>query len=328
VDYAGTLTGEQVVALPSAGGTVGRIKMAEDNSPLPRDRFIFVYDNFDSVPFTNNGFTVNRYQFGFEKTFLDGRWSAEFRLPFASTMAASTVQGFESTGTELGNVRLALKRILTQNQVFTTSSGVAVTLPTAADQVAVSSLDGSELYRFKNQSVTIEPFIAALYTPNSRLFSQTWASINVDVSGGDLTWNQNVFGGEGKTHVWDLPILAVSHQVGFWLVQKDTGWLRGLAPFVELHWNYTIAQNELLKEVNKRSDGYGLTVQGIATNELNLTTGIMMMLGNNWNVGVGASAPLLQKPDRTFDAQVGVRANYLFGRSAQARNPIYAISGY
>jgi hypothetical protein len=328
VDYTGTLTGEQVVALPAAGGTVGRIKMAEDNSPIPRDRFIFVYDNFSNVPFTNSGITVNRYQFGVEKTFLDGRWSAEFRLPFASTLASSNVQGFESTATELGNVRFALKRIFTQNQVLTTSSGVAVTLPTASDMVAISSFDGSELYRFKNQSVTIEPFIAALYTPNSRLFAQTWASVNVDVSGGNLTWNQNVFGGEGSSRVWDLPILALSQQLGFWLVQRDTGWLRGLAPFAELHWNYTIAQDRLADEVNKRTDGYGLTVQGIATNELNLTAGLLMRLGNNLNVGVGASAPLLQRPDRTFDAQVGVRASYLYGRTAQARNPIYAVSTY
>ncbi len=328
VDYTGTLTGEQVVALPSAGGTVGRIKMAEDNSPIPRDRFIFTYDNFDSVPYTTSGFTVNRYQFGFEKTFFDGRWSAEFRLPFASTMAASNVQGFESSATELGNVRFALKRIFSQNSVLTTSSGVAVTLPTAADAVAISSFDGAELYRFKNESVTVEPFIAALFTPNSRLFAQTWASVNVDVSGGQLTWNRNVFGGEGASRVWDLPILAVSQQIGYWVVQRDSGWLRGLAPFAELHWNYTIAQDKLLTEVNKRSDGYGLTVQGVASNELNLTTGIMMMLGNNLNVGIGASAPLLQKPDRTFDAQVGVRANYVFGRTAAARNPIYAVSTY
>ncbi len=101
-------------------------------------------------------------------------------------------------------------------------------------------------------------------------------------------------------------------------------------PVVELDAvkDYTIAQNELLDEVNKRSGGYGLTVEGIASNELNLTAGFMMMFGNNLNVGVGASAPLLQKPDRTFDAQVGVRASYLFGRTAQARNPIYAISTY
>ncbi len=328
VDYAGTLTGEQIITLPSAGGTVGRVKMAEDNSPIPRDRFIFAYDNFDSVPFTTSGMTVNRFQFGVEKTFLDGRWSAEFRLPFAGTLASTNVQGFEVAHTELGNVRFALKRIFSQNQVLTTTSGVAVTLPTANDLVVQSSFDGSELYRFKNQSVTVEPFVAALYTPNSRLFSQTWGSINFDVSGGDLTWNRDVFGGNGSARIVDVPLLCVDQQIGFWLIQRDTGTLRGLAPFMEMHWNYAIAQTELLREVNKRTDGYGLGVSGVATHELNLTCGVMMQVGDHLNLSIGASAPLLRKPDRTFDAQVGVRASYLFGRTARARNPIYSINSF
>ena len=174
----------------------------------------------------------------------------------------------------------------------------------------------------------VEPFIAALYTPNSRLFSQTWGSINFDVSGGDLTWNPNVFGGNGSSRIVDVPILAVDQQIGFWLIQRDTGTLRGLAPFMEMHWNYAIAQTQLLREVNKRTDGYGLGVSGVATHELNLTCGVMMMVGDHLNMSIGASAPLLRKPDRTFDAQVGVRASYLFGRTARARNPIYAIGTY
>jgi hypothetical protein len=328
VTYDGTLVGEQIVALPSAGGTVGRVKMSEDNSPIPRDRFIFVYDHFDNVPFTSTGMTVNRFQFGVEKTFLDGRWSAEFRLPFAGTLASTSTQGYEVAHTELGNVRFALKRIFSQNQVLTTSSGVAVTLPTADDLVALSAYDGSELYRFRNESVTVEPYVAALYTPNSRLFSQTWASMNFDVSGGPLTWNPNVFGGSGSARVWDVPLLCVDQQVGFWLLRRDTGTLRGLAPFMELHWNYAIAQSELIREVNDRTTGYGLGVSGVATHELNLTCGVMMMVADNLNMSIGASAPLLQRPDRTFDAQVGVRASYLFGRTARARNPICSISSY
>ncbi len=328
VDYAGTLTGEQIITLPSAGGTVGRVKMSEDNSPIPRDRFIFAYDNFDSVPFTTSGMTVNRFQFGVEKTFLDGRWSAEVRLPFAGTLASTHVQGFEVAHTELGNVRFALKRIFSQNQFLTTTSGVAVTLPTADDLVALSSFDGSELYRFKNESVTVEPFVAALFTPNSRLFSQTWASLNLDVSGGELRWNQNVFGGNGSARIIDVPLLAVDQQIGYWLMRRDTGTLRGLAPFMELHWNYAIAQTELLREVNNRTADNGLGVSGVATHELNLTAGVMMQVGDNLNLAIGASAPMLRKPDRTFDAQVGVRASYLFGRTARARNPIYAINSY
>jgi hypothetical protein len=327
ITYTAILSGEQIVALPGSSSTVGRVKMSEDNSPLPRDRFIFVYDYFDGVPFTNAGMTVNRFQMGVEKTFLDGRWSAEFRLPFASTLASTYTQGAEYTDTELGNVRLALKRLWTNSDRFNLSSGVGVTLPTADDQVVRSQL-GTELYRFENQSVTVEPFVAALFTPNDRLFSQVWGSVNFDTSGGDLTWNRNVFGGSGSARIWDLPVLAVDYQVGYWLVQKPTGTLRGLAPFVELHWNYVIAQEELIREVGDRSNGLGLTVQGIGNQELNLTAGMIMQVGDNVNVVLGGGAPLLQRPDRTFDAQFGARVNYFFGRTARERSGMLYVNSY
>jgi len=328
INYSTVLRGEQNVALPGAGSVVGRIKISEDTSPLPRDRLIFAYDNFDAVPFTTSGLTVNRYQVGIEKTFLDGRWSAEFRLPFAATLASTSVQGFETTHTELGNLRFALKRIFTQNQVLTTTAGIAATLPTAQDQVALSSLDGSELYRFRNESVTLEPFVAALWTPNERLFAQTWGSVNFDTGGSELVYNPAVFGGSGREKYYDLPYLSLDTQVGYWLIRKDTGALRGLAPFVELHYNYAIAQKEALREVSDRAAGNGLNVSGVADHELNLIAGFTTQIGDQLLLSVGGSAPLLRKPDRTFDAQLGVRASYLYGRTARARNPIYNINSY
>jgi hypothetical protein len=128
-----------------------------------------------------------------------------------------------------------------------------------------------------------------------------------------------VFGGSGQSRIIDLPVLAVDYQLGYWLVQKPTGTLRGIAPFVELHWNYAIAQNELVREVGDRSGGYGLTIQGVGNQELNLTSGVIMQVGDNVNVVLGGSAPLLQRPDRTFNAQFGARVNYYFGRTARER---------
>jgi hypothetical protein len=316
-------------ALPGGGGgVVGRVKMSEDNSPLPRDRFIFTYDHFDNVPLATFGTTVNRFQFGVEKTFLDGLWSVEFRLPFAGTLASTNVQGFEVTHAELGNARFALKRLLTQSERLTTSAGVAVTLPTADDQTLFSPLDGSVLYSYRNESVTLEPFVAALFTPDDRLFAQLWGAVNFDASGGRLTWNRDVFGGGGSGRVFDAPILAVDSQIGYWLIQRDVGTLRGLAPFVELHWNKAIDQPDVVRTLTPRTASGGVTVVGVGNQELNLSAGVLARIGDNLNVAIGASAPLFRRPDRTFDAQVGVRANYLFGRTARARNPIYGINSY
>ncbi len=326
--YTALLTGETVLALPAAGGTVGRVKMSEDNNPLPRDRFIFNYDYFNGVPFTPAGLNVNRFQFGFEKTFLDGRASFEFRVPFAGTLDSTTVQGLETTNTELGNLRLTLKYLWSRGETVNISSGVAVALPTADDQVVLSSLDGSELYRFRNESVQVEPFVAVLLTPNDRAFAQVWSSVNFDTNGGRLTYNRSVFGGSGSADFLDVPYLAVDTQLGYWVVRRDVGTVRGLAPFLEFHWNYAIANDTLVSEANERTRNEGLTVSSVAGSELNMTMGVSALLYDNLSVAVGASAPLLRRPDRTFDAQVGVRVNWFFGRTARDRNAAAMVSSY
>jgi len=38
--------------------------------------------------------------------------------------------------------------------------------------------------------------------------------------------------------------------------------------------------------------------------------------------------PLLQRPDRTFNWQIGVRASYYFGRSARDRSPAAMVTNY
>ena len=321
--YTALLTGRTTIPLPGAGSVVGRVKLSEDNNPLPRNRLIFNYDYFDNVPFTQNGINVNRFQTGFEKTFFNGRASFEMRLPFAGTIASTTIQGFEVKDTELGNLRMALKYLWTQNPYVNFSSGLGLTLPTA-DDVAVISASGNLLYRFENESVTLEPFVAALFTPTDRLFGQAWSSVNFDTSGGTLIYDRNVFGGSGRADIVDRPMLAIDGQVGYWLIRNECNTLRGLAPFVELHYNRLLGENRFANTLNNRSDGQGLQINAIGNDELNLTAGITSQIGNNLFLTLGGGAPLLQQPNRTFDAQFGLRLNYLFGRSANPRVP----SGY
>jgi hypothetical protein len=112
-------------------------KVADNNSPLPQDRIAFRYNFFhDSLAVTGIGnqplppitnaanftlatvatttrtYDVNQYTFQFEKTFLDGGMSLEFRLPFQNTLSsnlnltAGTVTGIKSMPTPPGLTRL------------------------------------------------------------------------------------------------------------------------------------------------------------------------------------------------------------------------------
>ena len=79
-----TLPGTPVVLglpNPGGGGAVGLTKIADDNSPLPRDRVIFDYDFFGGVPLGTGGVDVHRFSPGIEKTFFDGLASIEFVFP-------------------------------------------------------------------------------------------------------------------------------------------------------------------------------------------------------------------------------------------------------
>ena len=89
--------------------TVVNTKVAENNSPIPADRVYFRYNYFNNAeaitglssqpPFfdpsiqsgrqlsTTKKYDVNQFTFGVEKTFFDGLFSVEVRVPFSDTLS-------------------------------------------------------------------------------------------------------------------------------------------------------------------------------------------------------------------------------------------------
>jgi hypothetical protein len=80
-----------VVNFPAGGAAVRRVKIGENNSSIPRDRFIFNYSFFNDV---NDGIgDVNRYTVGFEHTLFSENNSIEVRFPIASTLDVVQIAG-------------------------------------------------------------------------------------------------------------------------------------------------------------------------------------------------------------------------------------------
>lgn len=312
------ITSRVPFTIPTPGGTVGRIKVAEDNNPLPRDRAIFNYDYFSNTPLQPGGWDVNRFQFGLEKTFLDQMASIEVRLPFAGTLSSSNVPGLATGDTELGNLRLVLKGLFSRSETGAFGGGVAVTLPTA-DDTALIAPGGANLLSFDNQAVLIEPYLAFLLTPNESLFVQNWASLAFDPFGSPLRAGGNGFlPNQNLPRYHDRTILSLDMQVGYWLTRNPEQFLRGLAPFVELHYNAAVSNGTRVRTSNLSLGGFG---DGL--DELNTTVGVVADLANNMNIAMGAVFPLRGAPDRTFDYQVGLRLNWFFGAGAAERNASY-----
>jgi hypothetical protein len=331
LEYRTRLTGEFTevpisIPSPGSGGVVGRVKMSEENNPIPRDRVVFVYDYFSNTALTASGIDVNRFQFGLEKTYLNGRGSVEARLPFAGTLNSTVVAGREDWNTELGNLRLANKFLWWRGPTVFLSSGIGVSLPTSRD-VNVFLEDGTHLLRVKNESVQVEPFMAVLLMPTDRLFFQTWGSFNADVSGSPIFVNPRIFEGVNQgVRMWDRSFVAVDCQLGYWVYRSDYDRLSGLAPFVELHWNRAIPATDQVVRIANRN-GVAVTDTGGAE-ELNMTAGITALFSNRLAVTVGGSAPLFSGNRRTFDGQFGVRVNWFFGPTARQMSPALAVSGF
>lgn len=302
------------VPTPGAGGVVGILKVSEDNSPFPRDRLIFTYDYFNNVPIGLGGLPVNRYQFGFEKTLFEGRMSFEVRVPFASTLSSNSALTGEQLGTEFGNVRLLGKALFMRGDVFNVSGGLGISLPTS-DDISVGNGAGSELIKIANRSVQLAPFLAAILTPNDRFFAQAWYGFTFDTGGNPVTVDPTLLGTStaniGKINSPSLQ--TVDGQIGYWVYQSATGRVRGVAPFLELHYAGDVGKGTLLQANN--------FVIGDVTdyNEFNISAGVTTRLGQNTSLAIGAAAPLLNQSQRTFDYQIGVRLNWYFGYTARQR---------
>lgn len=298
---------------PAHGGVVGRQRISEDSSPLPRDRVIFHYDYYNNAPLGQTGKDVNRFGVGIEKTFLNGRVSVEALLPFASTFPADFVaNGSNGSHTELGNLTLYVKFLLYRGECVNIAAGSGFYIPTADDST-VRQTDGTVLTRIDNEAVIISPYIAAVFTPNERLFGQAWLSVIVDPTQNPVSVNTGS-GLVSAGRIQDRTLLQVEGQLGYWLMKCDDPdvRLRGLAPFVEIHWEQALDNAEVA-----RLGGFAIGDTGNQRTQVNLTTAVAAQLGNRCQLSLGAVFPL--SDNRSFDYQLGFRANWLFGYSARAR---------
>jgi hypothetical protein len=307
------------------GGTVGRTKVADDNSPLPRDRIIFQYDYFNNVPLLARGIDVNRFSPGFEKTFFDRRTSIEMRFPFAATTSTNfEIGGLGSNVTDWGDIAINLKGLVYKSDEFNASVGWQIALPTARDTNA--TVGGVPVVKIKNETVYQTPWVAFLWTPNDCLFMQNWYMIGFDPNANPVLANPDLVSGLRPVgRIADQSLLEIDAQVGYWVMKSEDpcAWFRRLGPFLELHYNSTVTNADLIQ-----SGGFIITSPAGRYDELNLTAGAVAQIGDNLNMSLGAVVPLKNGDDRFFDWQVGFRASWFFGPTARERSRARDVSAF
>jgi len=297
--------GEKIVGNVPVGDAT--VKIGDDTSPLPVDRVFFDYNHFHNALVSANGADVslNRYTFGFEKTYFDGMTSIELKAPLDGGLNDTQfVNGTtaQNEGTLFGTMALTPKVLLHRNDCWAMSAGLAIGLPTSPDAVLRNA--GSSL-RVTDDSLHLAPFLGWLVTPNDRWFAISYLQFDFDTNG-NRVFADNVFQGR----VQDPTLMYVDLSVGYWLFNDNCScgsgqFLTGLAPLVELHYTTTLQNADQLQgiimPVSQRVD------------ILNLTAGFFFKLGPSAGLTVAGVAPLrTQVGDKEFDAEVLVQFNRWF----------------
>ena len=313
----------------------GRIpKIAENNSPIPRDRFYFAFNHFnnaydaqsnvdpnalddDMLPipadFRERQLHQKRFTLGIEKTLFYGDMSVEFRLPLVTQVqydapsVTNPTMSAVSFGTDdpNGNFSIVLKKVLLDwysgpsSGVLT--SGVGFTFPTSEGSTV--RLGDAQLH-IEDAGVHFSPYLAMVVTGERGWFMQ--AFVEVDYSTDELRVYDSSAGEVGKSDIPDL--FNVDVGMGWWLYRfPNRRWFKGLAPIVEYHYS---SQKQSFDPFDFQVSGMtttsDVTVAGFGTGRdiSNLTTGVHVALSDHVNARVAGVVPLQKAPNRQFDAEV------------------------
>jgi hypothetical protein len=318
----GQLANIQNASVGIAGGD-RRYKIIEGNSPVPTDRLFLNYNHFQNplLDIEGNDRNLERFTFGLEKTFFDGMWSAEVRLPLSSDYnSTQSMSGGGLSATEFGDVAVALKRVILRRENFLLSTGLGMAFPTGDDWRIVD--DAGTVVEVANESVHLQPFLGAAWrSDDNPLFCLFFTQIDFDTQGNSVRMrNPRTSNGSSTLDTigvfQEQNLLFVDIALGYWIYRNHSAhYLTGIAPIVELHYSTTL-QNEdyvsgLYGSIGANSPQSGSIGNG-RRDVLNLTSGLQFELGRMSSLTVAGVAPLRTGEDREYDAEFVVQFNRRF----------------
>jgi hypothetical protein len=315
VQYSYSLRQRYTLILPSPGGpgggiVVGRLKIAENNSPLPRHRIFMNYSLFDNVPLVQGGVTVNRFSPGFETTFFDDQASLEVRTPFAATLGSTVLaDGPLNMGhMQWGDIFVALKFLLYETPETAFSAGLAMTLP-VADDLHVRTVAGKPLVTIENESVHWMPYIGWLNRSANGFFAQGFTQLDIDGNGNSVSVNADGRGLAPAGRVQDTTYLQIDWGVGYlhWVSPDRWGPLTRVVPTVEMHYTRSL---ESADYVETRDFRIGQAKDDVQI--LNLVVGSTFDFKNNSALTVGYVTPVGHGSDQLFDGELRAFWNRFF----------------
>ena len=166
------------------------LKISDNQSPIPQDRFFYSFNYFDNLNASVNrrlnnqisNLQVYHQLFGLEKTLFDGRASIGVRVPLntISLNSKADIRGLPRDSTAPGDLSIFAKLILLQQGSTTITGGLQVTVPTGP-----GAFGGNKFYSYFRDT-QIQPFVGFLFR-RDRFYAQGFSSINVPTTSRDVT---------------------------------------------------------------------------------------------------------------------------------------------
>lgn len=300
---------------------LGSVKVGENASPLPRDRFYFNYQHYNQalnfslstaagMPEYRSA-AFDRYVVGMEKTWGDGLWSFEVRAPFSGSADTVFTEGFTANNGNAGNFAVMVKRLLYQSESLAIGTGLSVSLPTGAD--ARFTIDDCQL-TVNNQLLKLQPFIGVLKTFNDRAFLQGFLQLDLSATGNDVTLqtSANQFVPQKVGELSERTYLFVDASAGYWLYRPPYATLvTGLAAVAELHYNAALDDGDTLRvRTSKTYFRFGPETSSLEI--VNSVVGIHLELFGRTVLRAGAGVPLTDGQNRSFGSELTFSVNHRY----------------
>jgi hypothetical protein len=192
---------------------------------------------------------------------------------------------------------------------------LGVVFPTGSDsEVLFDDGDGGvfSLAEIENEAVHLQPFLGYLWTPNDRLFVQSFAQFDFDTNG-NRTLIRNVSG-----RLQDQALLFMDVSAGYWVYKNRCArFLKGVAPVVELHYSTTLQSPDSTPfaptgEVVSNFEIEEITNPAFRQDVLNITGGLHFQLLRSTVLTVSGVAPLRSGTDREFDGEFSLQLNHYY----------------
>ncbi len=319
--------GGQAVDVGIPIGSSRASKVGDHNAALPVDRVYFNYNHFHNAlnatvganPITAlDSQSINRYTFGWEKTFHEGLWSVELRMPFTDTYglgipgSLGAPFGIAAGGGNVGNLSVVLKRMIHETDDMVVALGLVLDTPTGED--TFTTIDTTN-YRIDNSVMGILPYIGMLYMPCDRHFVNAFAQMDIPL-GDNTVRTSDTMGvvppavlGNFTQPTW----LYLDVSGGYWLYRDaSAAHVTGLAALLEFHYTTTLHHGQALQTSPNFGDVTFSPTRGtLYSDVVNMTVALNAQLANDWVVRVGGIVPLSSN-HRFFDAEVAVQATRYF----------------